>query len=123
MTEANEQIELGKGDAFRTLAVDHRAATDQARMAQQDPLCATIRPGLVWLGGYRSDMMGTKAVELDRFAQSRGLECTRFDYSGHGRSGGDFMQGTISRWLEESLAVLDRFTHGPQLLIGSSMGA
>ena len=120
-SQANEQIAIGKDDSLRTLAVCHRPAKAAASPAAANP--ASVRPGLVWLGGYRSDMMGTKAVELDRFAQSRGLECTRFDYSGHGRSGGDFKQGTISRWLEESLAVVDRFTGGPQLLIGSSMGA
>jgi pimeloyl-ACP methyl ester carboxylesterase len=81
------------------------------------------KPGLFWLGGYRSDMDGTKAVEIDRFADENGLACLRFDYSGHGRSGGKFVDGTISRWLEESLAVFDRFTSGTQILIGSSMGA
>jgi len=81
------------------------------------------KPGLFWLGGYRSDMDGTKAVEIDRFADENGLACLRFDYSGHGRSGGNFVDGTISRWLEESLAVFDRFTSGTQILIGSSMGA
>ncbi|MGG2477503.1 alpha/beta hydrolase, partial [Rhizobium sp. BR5] len=63
-------------------------------------------PMLVWLGGYRSDMTGTKAVELDRFAAESGLACLRLDYSGHGASGGDFNKGTISRWLEEALAVV-----------------
>lgn len=80
-------------------------------------------PGVVWLGGYRSDMMGTKAQEIDAWAEARGRECTRHDYSGHGESGGDFTRGTISRWLAESLAVFRRFTHGRQILVGSSMGA
>lgn len=80
-------------------------------------------PGIVWLGGYRSDMMGGKAVHLDRWAGETGHACLRHDYSGHGESGGDFNEGTISRWLEESLAVYRRFTEGPQILIGSSMGA
>ncbi len=80
-------------------------------------------PGLVWLGGYRSDMAGTKAAALDKWAVDNGHACLRHDYSGHGESGGDFVDGTISRWLEESLAVFDRFTKGPQILIGSSMGA
>ncbi len=79
-------------------------------------------PGLVWLGGYRSDMEGTKAQALSAWAAARGLACTRHDYSGHGESGGAFMDGTISRWLAESLAVFDRFTTGPQILVGSSMG-
>lgn len=80
-------------------------------------------PGLVWLGGYRSDMKGTKAAALDSWAAERGLAVTRHDYSGHGESGGSFMEGTISRWLEESLAVFRRFAEGRQILVGSSMGA
>ncbi|WP_163264932.1 alpha/beta hydrolase [Chelativorans alearense] len=80
-------------------------------------------PGLVWLGGYRSDMMGTKAEALDAWAGENSLAATRHDYSGHGESGGAFTDGTISRWLAESLAVFRRFTEGPQILVGSSMGA
>lgn len=80
-------------------------------------------PGAVWLGGFRSDMAGTKAETLDRWAESAGHAFTRHDYSGHGESGGRFTDGTISRWLAESLAVFRRFTHGPQVLVGSSMGA
>jgi pimeloyl-ACP methyl ester carboxylesterase len=79
-------------------------------------------PGLVWLGGYRSDMIGTKAQTLDAWAASIGHEFTRHDYSGHGESGGRFEDGTISRWLGESLAVFRAFTHGRQILVGSSMG-
>ena len=79
-------------------------------------------PGLVWLGGFKSDMSGTKAVALDDWAQARGRACLRFDYSGHGESGGRFADGTISRWLEESLAVFTAFCEGPQVLVGSSMG-
>ena len=78
-------------------------------------------PGLFWLGGYRSDMLGGKASALDAFGAARGFEVTRFDYSGHGASGGDFRDGTISRWLEEALAVFAT-TSGPQVVIGSSMG-
>lgn len=80
-------------------------------------------PGLVWLGGYRSDMRGTKAEALDEWAREKGHACTRHDYSGHGESGGRFEDGTISRWLAESLAVFWQYTQGPQILIGSSMGA
>ncbi|MCC0044010.1 MAG: alpha/beta hydrolase [Brucellaceae bacterium] len=79
-------------------------------------------PGLVWLGGYKSDMAGTKADTLDQWAGENGLAFTRHDYSGHGISGGRFEDGTISRWLDESLAVFERFTEGPQILVGSSMG-
>ncbi len=80
-------------------------------------------PGMFWLGGLRSDMTGTKATAVDAFAARRGLASTRFDYSGHGDSGGAFEEGTITRWLEEAKAVLDRYAQGPQVLIGSSMGA
>lgn len=79
-------------------------------------------PGVVWLGGYRSDMLGTKAVVLDEWAQKSGHSALRLDYSGHGESGGDFNQGTISRWLDESLAVYAKYAQGPQILVGSSMG-
>jgi pimeloyl-ACP methyl ester carboxylesterase len=79
-------------------------------------------PGAVWLGGYLSDMRGTKAEALDGWAAESGRAFVRHDYSGHGESGGRFIDGTISRWLEESLAVFRAFTAGPQVLVGSSMG-
>jgi pimeloyl-ACP methyl ester carboxylesterase len=79
-------------------------------------------PGLFWLGGFNSDMKGTKALALDAWAAERGRACVRFDYSGHGESGGIFADGTIGRWLEESVAVFERFCTGPQVVIGSSMG-
>ena len=80
-------------------------------------------PGVVWLGGYRSDMTGTKAERLAGWARDNGRACLRHDYSGHGQSGGAFADGTISRWLAESRAVFERFSEGPQILVGSSMGA
>jgi pimeloyl-ACP methyl ester carboxylesterase len=79
-------------------------------------------PGIVWLGGFKSDMKGTKAQALDDWASAQGRACIRFDYSGHGESGGDFTAGTITRWLEESIAVYTRFAQGPQVIVGSSMG-
>ncbi|MGC1693745.1 MAG: alpha/beta hydrolase [Pseudolabrys sp.] len=82
----------------------------------------TSGPGLFWLGGFKSDMKGTKAEALDRWAAEQGRACVRFDYSGHGESGGDFTAGTIGRWLEESIAVFTRFAQGPQVVVGSSMG-
>lgn len=78
-------------------------------------------PGLFWLGGFKSDMEGSKALALDALAAEAGLAMTRFDYSGHGISGGDFLEGTISRWLEEALAVFGQ-TEGEQVVVGSSMG-
>jgi len=79
-------------------------------------------PGLVWLGGYGSDMMGIKASHLDDFARKHDCACLRHDYSGHGESGGAFIDGTLSRWLEQSLAVYEAKARGKQILIGSSMG-
>jgi pimeloyl-ACP methyl ester carboxylesterase len=79
-------------------------------------------PGLFWLGGFKSDMGGTKAVALDDWAASSGRACVRFDYSGHGESGGAFTDGTIGRWLEDSLAVFDHTCSGEQIVVGSSMG-
>jgi len=79
-------------------------------------------PGLFWLGGFKSDMKGTKAAALDQWAAANGRACLRFDYSGHGESGGDFLDGTIGRWLAESVAVYWHFAQAPQVVIGSSMG-
>jgi pimeloyl-ACP methyl ester carboxylesterase len=79
-------------------------------------------PGLFWLGGFKSDMQGTKAEALSQWARQNGRACVRFDYSGHGESSGEFRTGTIGRWLEESLAVFEAHCHGPQVVIGSSMG-
>ncbi len=80
-------------------------------------------PGVFWLGGYVSDMQGTKVLALDRWARRSGHAMTRFDYSGHGASHGAFADGTISRWLEEAHAIFDRHTQGAQIVVGSSMGA
>jgi pimeloyl-ACP methyl ester carboxylesterase len=79
-------------------------------------------PGLFWLGGFKSDMKGTKAEALDHWAEAEGRACIRFDYSGHGESGGDFLDGSIGRWLAESVAVYRAFARGPQVVVGSSMG-
>lgn len=99
----------------------------EALMVDGAPIAIEARkgaaPGFVWLGGYRSDMDGTKAIELDRWCGDQGLACIRFDYSGHGRSGGEFRAGTISRWLGEARAVIEADAKGPQILVGSSMGA
>lgn len=100
-------IDVGSGAAQRRIAVRRRAGAG---------------PGLFWLGGFASDMKGTKAQALDEWAAAHGRACIRFDYSGHGESGGTFVEGTIGRWLEESLAVYERFCEGPQIVIGSSMG-
>jgi pimeloyl-ACP methyl ester carboxylesterase len=79
-------------------------------------------PGLFWLSGYKSDMKGTKAEALAHWAQAANRACVRFDYFGHGESGGAFTDGTIGRWLADSLAVFDACCRGPQIFVGSSMG-
>jgi pimeloyl-ACP methyl ester carboxylesterase len=79
-------------------------------------------PGLVWLGGFMSNMRATKASFLDEHAAKTGRAYLRFDYSGHGESGGEFENGTIGAWLEESLAIIRDESDGPQILVGSSMG-
>ncbi len=79
-------------------------------------------PGIVFLGGFRSDMAGTKATALEAACRQDGRAFVRFDYSGHGASSGDFLGGTIGRWRDDALAVLDSVTEGRQILIGSSMG-
>lgn len=112
MTEQTiEYLTVGTADEARDIAILSRAETtgDDA-------------PALVWLGGYRSDMTGTKAAELDRFAEQNGLACIRLDYSGHGASKGDFNKGTISRWLEETMAVLRHTAPKRIVVVGSSMG-
>jgi pimeloyl-ACP methyl ester carboxylesterase len=100
-------IEVGQEGAMRRIAVRAREGA---------------APGLLWLGGFNSDMKGTKALALDAWAAERGRACVRFDYSGHGESGGKFSDGTIGRWLEDSFAVFERFCRGPQIVVGSSMG-
>ncbi|MDR3508390.1 MAG: alpha/beta fold hydrolase [Caulobacteraceae bacterium] len=79
-------------------------------------------PTVVWLGGFRSDMAGTKAQALADWATRTGRAYLRFDYFGHGESSGDFAKGTITRWRGDALAVLDQLTEGPLVLVGSSMG-
>src|SRR3982074_2343112 len=100
-------IALGKDSAARSIAVRARAGG---------------APGLFWLSGFNSDMQGTKALALDTWAAGHGRACIRFDYSGHGESGGAFIDGSIGRWLEETVAVFEQFCVGPQVVIGSSMG-
>jgi pimeloyl-ACP methyl ester carboxylesterase len=100
-------IDVGTGDSARRIAVRARAGRG---------------PGLFWLGGFNSDMKGTKALALESWAAEHGRACVRFDYSGHGESGGRFVDGTIGRWLEDSVAVFTQFCRGPQVVVGSSMG-
>jgi pimeloyl-ACP methyl ester carboxylesterase len=105
-TRPPQFIDVGLAGASRRIAVLDQPGRD---------------PGLIWLSGFKSDMVSTKASDLAAHAADRGLAYTRFDYSGHGQSGGAFTDGTIGRWLEEALAVFDR-TRGRQIVVGSSMG-
>ena len=79
-------------------------------------------PGVVFLGGFMSDMNGTKAAALDAFCRARGQAFVRFDYFGHGQSSGEFSEATVGRWKDDALCVLDNLTAGPQVLVGSSLG-
>ena len=101
-----ERIGVGETGAARDIAILRRPGKS---------------PGLFWLGGFKSEMTGTKAEALDALGAKEGLAVTRFDYSGSGESGGAFLDSTISRWLEEALAVF-ALTAGPQIVVGSSMG-
>jgi pimeloyl-ACP methyl ester carboxylesterase len=101
---------VGTPPAVRRIAFLRRAAANSAL------------PGLIWLGGFMSDMRATKASFLDDYAEKSGRAYLRFDYSGHGESDGRFEDGTIGAWLEESLAMIRRESQGPQILVGSSMG-
>lgn len=100
-------LEFGAGEQARRLAVLARDG---------------LAPPVVWLGGFRSDMRATKAEALDQWAHATGRRFVRFDYSGHGESDGRFEEGTISHWLADALAVLERFAPERPILVGSSMG-
>ena len=107
MSDELIEIEVGTGAGARRIAVRRQAGA---------------APGIFWLGGFKSDMRGTKAEALSQHAERTGRACIRFDYSGHGESEGRFEDGTISRWLEEARAVFDTQAVGPQIVVGSSMG-
>ncbi len=80
------------------------------------------RCGFFWLGGFMSDMTGSKAEALSDLAHNARRNCVRFDYSGHGQSGGQFTEGTISKWLEQSVRMFHTVAKGKRIVIGSSMG-
>jgi pimeloyl-ACP methyl ester carboxylesterase len=105
-------LSVGSGDEARRIALLTVAAANRGARA----------PGLVWLGGFKSDMRSTKASALLAWAEERGRAALALDYSGHGESSGVFEEGTIGRWFEEALAVFRAKTEGPQIVLGSSMG-
>jgi pimeloyl-ACP methyl ester carboxylesterase len=100
-------LQIGEGAGRHAIAVRQQAGA---------------LPGIFFLSGYKSDMKGTKAEALAHWAAQHGRACLRFDYSGHGESEGQFTDGTIGRWLSDSLAVFDGCCRGPQIVVGSSMG-
>lgn len=100
-------LQVGEGERGRTIAVRARRGSG---------------PPVVWLGGFRSDMRATKALALDDWAREHGRALVRFDYTGHGESGGRFADATISTWLEDAEAVLGAYASERPILVGSSMG-
>jgi len=106
----------------KTLQHDWHGETVDIALKVANPAGNQNKTGFVWLGGFKSDMAGTKAEAMVDHAAKMGAPSLRFDYSGHGESGGEFIKGTISRWVDESLEVFLAHTGGPQILIGSSMG-
>lgn len=111
MTGAEPQfIEVGTDDARRRIAYRREAHSGSSK------------PGVIWLAGLKSDMASTKATALADYAAQNGVDCVRFDYSGHGLSDGPFEDGTIGRWLEEAETVFKRLAPGPRIIVGSSTG-
>ena len=107
---------------FLTVGADARRIAVRRTPETERADAPGVLPGVLWCGGYLSDMRGTKAERLAQWGAAKGRAVVRFDYSGHGESAGAFIEGTISRWAEEALAVFDRATSGPQIVVGSSMG-
>jgi pimeloyl-ACP methyl ester carboxylesterase len=103
-------LDVGTGPEARRIAYLHQASI------------LTAQPGLLWLPGLKSDMASTKAEALSDWTATRGLQYTRFDYRGHGRSNGVFEEGTVTTWLADVRAVFEQVTQGPQILVGSSLG-
>jgi pimeloyl-ACP methyl ester carboxylesterase len=112
----SEQIPAADSPPILTL-IDGRRLAFLSRAGKE-----TAKTGLVFLGGFKSDMKGTKAEFLDQYAELRGLAFLRFDYTGHGDSSGNFIDGTMGAWLQDTLDMFDRLTQGPQIVVGSSMG-
>lgn len=110
MTDRDETGKLARGD------------NDYISYRRGQPADPAGPTGLMWLGGFKSDMTGTKAEALSTWAEGARRALLRFDYFAHGASSGDFRQGTIGRWRDDALAAFDQLTEGPQVLVGSSMG-
>jgi len=101
------------------LSLPDRELAYQQRSASQEN---KVKPGVIFLGGFASDMNGSKAAFLDEKCAAAGLSYLRFDYRGHGASSGDLEEGCIGDWFEDAQFIFDRLTTGPQIIVGSSMG-
>lgn len=118
----------GRDQAGHEQAGQGQGGREQGRTHRSDGVAlAWVRtpgrgPWTVFLPGYKSDMQGAKALEMEAFCTAHGLACLRLNYSGHGASGGAFTDGTIGRWTDDALLLVDRLTEGPLVLAGSSMG-
>src|SRR5262245_61404112 len=106
----------------RLPAIAYHLLPAAGEQMQGDSGADRMRPGVIFLTGFKSDMMGTNAMALEEFCRRHGKALLRFDYSGHGESEGEFRDGTIGAWLQDAVDVLDGLTAGPQILVGSSMG-
>lgn len=106
----------------RQIAYHRRARAANDLTPHGNNQATTTLPGIVFLGGFASDMTGTKAMALEAYCAATGRAFLRFDYTGHGQSSGRFVDGTIGGWRDDALAAIDRLTDGPLILIGSSMG-
>lgn len=103
---------------FLELSADRRLAYHRLASSGE----GADAPGVVFLGGFVSDMTGTKATWLEDWARQRGRGFLRFDYTGHGQSSGEFVEGTIGAWADDAAEIIAARTEGPQILVGSSMG-
>lgn len=112
MQEEPQFLTVGNGARARDIAYLHAPARGRG----------PAEAGVMWLSGFKSDMAGSKAVAVAEWAAKRGVSCTRHDYSGHGRSSGDFEDACVSDWLEETLAIFDACCKEPTVIVGSSMG-
>lgn len=112
------KMETGKMETVKT--ADYLILKDGTKLAYKRIIGQG--PCVIWCGGLKSDMEGSKALHLETWAKANGQAYIRFDYFGHGISDGDFIDGTISRWASDSIAIIDALCEGGVVLIGSSMG-
>ncbi|HLZ65979.1 MAG TPA: alpha/beta hydrolase [Aliidongia sp.] len=112
----------GTAEETGILTCEDGASIAYVRLCGNGDSATAGLPGVLFLGGFRSDMTGIKATRLAEFARARGQAFVRFDYRGHGADAANFPNHTVGDWIADATAVLDRLTRGPQILVGSSMG-